>query len=175
MKRILAVLALTGMAISAYAQRDVPAGGCMDVASIETENTFGDHVGLGQQITMYKLKDDEGNPSFLLAISSITASFSIGTDVSSTTLSIPTGGILLDFGTTYQEAVDNLDRLLGMFALKDGAQMEFVTRDGDKVPCTLHKGFLGKHLSIGETSISKSNVKSLKTSLKISKKLHPDL
>ena len=35
MKRILITLALICMAICAYAQRDVPAGGCMEVASIE--------------------------------------------------------------------------------------------------------------------------------------------
>ena len=175
MKRILVTLALLCMAVCTYAQRDIPAGGCMDVASVTSDNTIGDTVGLGKQITLYKVKDNEGNPSFFLSISSVMASFSVGTDVSNTTLSIPTGGILLDFGTTYQEAMDKLDALIGLFVEKDGAQTELTCRDGSTTICTLHKGFLGKHLSIGETSMTKSEIKSLKTSLKISKKLHPDL
>lgn len=40
---------------------------------------------------------------------------------------------------------------------------------------SVYKGFLGKHLEIAETSITKSDIKSLKFSAKISKKLHPDL
>lgn len=163
------------MALFAYAQRDIPAGGCMDVASLETSDTFGEHVGLGKQVTLYKVKDNEGNPSFFLSISSVTASLSIGTDISNTTLSIPSGGVLLDFGTTYQEAMDNLNALIDLFAEKDGTQKELTSRDGGKTVCTLHKGILGKSISIEETSLSKSDIKSLRTSLKISKKLHPDL
>ena len=175
MKRILVTVALMCMAICSYAQRDIPAGGCMDVASVETSNSIGDNVGFGKQVTLYKVKDNEGNPSFLLSISGVSLSLSVGTDISSSTLSIPTGGVLLDFGTTYQEAMDNLDALIDMFAEKDGTQKELICRDGSKVQCTLNKGFLGKHLDIAETSLTKSNVKSLKTSFKISKKLHPDL
>lgn len=175
MKRLLVTLVLACLAICSYAQRDIPAGGSMELASVETGDTIGDHVGLNKQITLYKVKDEEGNPSFFLSVSHVSASFSFGTADSNTTFSIPDGGVLLDFGTTYQEAMDSLDRLLGMFVLKDGEQMELSCRDGSKVLCTLHKGFLGKHLSIEETSISKSDIKSLKTGLKISKKLHPDL
>ena len=82
---------------------------------------------------------------------------------------------MLDFGTTYEEAMDNLDALLKMFDEKDGTQIELACHDGGTVPCTLYKGFLGKHLDIAETSITKSDVKSLIFSFKISKKLHVDL
>ena len=51
MKKILVMLALACLAISAYAQRDVPPGGCMDVASVESNATFGDAVGLGPHVT----------------------------------------------------------------------------------------------------------------------------
>ena len=98
MKRILVTVALMCMAICSYAQRDIPAGGCMDVASVETSNSIGDNVGFGKQVTLYKVKDNEGNPSFLLSISGVSLSLSVGTDISSSTLSIPTGGVLLDFG-----------------------------------------------------------------------------
>ena len=175
MKRFLVILVLACLAVSAYAQRDVPAGGCMDVASVETGETFGDQVGLSKQITLYKVKDLEGNPSFLLSVSNTVASLIFGTEDANTSFSIPSGGILLDFGTSYQEAMDLLDALIDLFSEKDGAQMELSCQDGSTVLCTLHKGFLGKHIDIADTSVSRSEVKSLKTSFKISKKLHPDL
>lgn len=174
MKRILVTLALMCMAIFAYAQRDIPAGGSMEVASIESDDSVGG-IGQGKQISMYKVKDNDGNPSFLLCVSHTMLSLSFGTEDSNSTFSLPGGAVLLDFGTTYQEAMDNLDALLEMFAEKDGTQKELSNRDGSKTVCTLHKGFLGKNLEIAETSISKSDIKSLKFSFKISKKLHPDL
>lgn len=162
------------MAIFAYAQRDIPAGSSMEVASIESDDSVGG-IGQGKQISMYKVKDNDGNPSFLLCVSHTMLSLSFGTEDSNSTFSLPGGAVLLDFGTTYQEAMDNLDALLEMFAEKDGTQKELSNRDGSKTVCTLHKGFLGKNLEIAETSISKSDIKSLKFSFKISKKLHPDL
>ena len=175
MKKILVMLALACLAISAYAQRDVPPGGCMDVASVETDTIFGDTVGLGKQITLYKVKDDEGNPNFYLCISNVTASLIFGNEDSFTSFTLPSGGVMLDFGTTYDEAMDNLDVLLDMFKEQDGAQIEFTCRDGSTVVCTFNKGLFGSHILIAETSLTKSDIKSLKTSFKISKRLHPDL
>ncbi len=47
--------------------------------------------------------------------------------------------------------------------------------DGSPAVFTLHKGFLGKHLSIREASLSKGDLKFLRTGLKLSKKLHSAL
>ena len=174
MKKILVTLALLCMAICSYAQRDIPAGGCMEVASLESDDSIGG-IGQEKQITLYKVKDDEGNPSFLLCVSHTMLSLTFGSEDSNTTFSLPGGAVLLEFGTTYQEAMDNLNALVDMYSEKDGAQKELLCQDGNTVPCTLHKGFLGKHLEIADTSISKSEIKSLIFSFKISKKLHPDL
>ena len=174
MKKILLTISLICLAICAYAQRDIPAGGCMDVASVETNDSAGG-VGMGKQITLYKIKDNDGNPGFFLIISNPALTLSIGTADSMTSLSIPSGGVQLDFGTTYEEAMGHLDSLLDMFKEENGTQKELPCKDGSIVQCTLNKGFLGKHLNIAETSLTKSDIKSLKTSFKISKKLHPDL
>ena len=147
----------------------------MEVASVETGETFGDHVGLSKQVSLYKVKDNEGNPSFFLCVSNTTVSLIFGTEDSNSSFSFPSGVVMLDFGTTYQDALDKLEALIDFFSEKNGSQMELATRDGDIILCTLNKGFLGKHLDVAETSLSKSDVKSLKTGLKISKKLHPDL
>ena len=146
----------------------------MEVASIESDDSIGG-IGQGKQVTMYKVKDDDGNPSFLLCVSHTMISFSFGTEDSNSMFSLPGGAVLLDFGTTYQEAIDNLDALIDMFSEKDGAQKELICRDGSTIQCTLYKGFLAKHLDIADTSITKSDIKSLKASFKITKKLHPDL
>lgn len=176
MKRILITLALICLAICAYAQRDIPAGGSLEVASVETDDSVGDdYVGLNKQIRLYKVKDNEGNPSFLLSISHVTASLNFTSGSTSTSISIPSGGVLLDFGKTYQDAMDSLDALIEIFSLSDGAQKELACQDGSKVLCEFHKGLLGKHISIEGTPISKSDLKALKTSFKISKRLHPDL
>ena len=175
MKKFFVTLVLMGMAFCSYAQRDIPAGGSMEVASVETGESFDDSVGFSKQVSLYKVKDNEGNPSFFLCVSNTMASFFFGTEDSNTSITIPSGVIMLDFGTTYQEAMDNLDALIAMFSQKDGTQKELTCRDGSKTVCTLHKGFLGKSICIEDTSLSKSDIKSLKISFKISKKLHPDL
>lgn len=174
MKKLFLTFALACLAICAYAQRDVPVGGCMDVASVESNNSIGP-VGVGKQITLYKARDNDGNPSFFLSISNPTLTLSIGTEDSMASFGIPTGGILLDFGTTYDEAMGVLDALLEFFDEENGAQKELPCCDGSTVVCTLNKGAFGKSISIAETSLSKGNVKSLKASFKISKKLHKDL
>jgi len=175
MKKLLITLALLCLAVCAYAQRDIPAGGSIEVASLESDETFGDHVGHGKQISLYKVKDREGNPAFFLCVSHTVVSFTFGTEDSNTSFSLPGGAALLDFGTTYEEAMAHLDALKDLFAEKDGTQKELACRDGSTVPCTLHKGFLGKHLEIADTSITKGDIKSLIFSAKLSKKLHPDL
>lgn len=173
MKKILLTLALICIAVCSYAQRDIPAGGYMDVASVET--SFGDDVGVSKQVTLYKIKDKEGNPAFFLFASKVMATFTFGTVDSFSSLAIPSGCTILDFGTTYEDALQNLENLLDLFAQQDGAQLELTSRDGSVVPCTLHKGVLGKHIGLDGTYLSKSDVKSLRTGLKISKKLHKDL
>lgn len=170
MKKILFTLAFACLAICSYAQRDVPAGGSMEVASVETESSIGG-VGVGKQIYLYKVKDNDGNPEFFLSISNPALTLSIG----DSWFGIPTGGTLLSFGTTYDEAMNMLDSLLDLFNEENGTQKELVSRDGNPIVCTLKKGTFGKSLSIEETSLSKSNVKALKNSFKFSKKLHRDL
>ena len=147
----------------------------MEVASVETNYTIGDTIGMGKQITLYKVKDNDGNPCYMLCVSHAIATFTFGTVDAFSMISIPNGVVLLDFGPTYQDAMDNLDALLAMYELDNGAQKELRCTDGSTVQCTLHKGLLGKHLDIEGTDLNKSDVKSLKTSLKISKKLHRDL
>ena len=165
MKKLILTLTVALFATVSYAQKDIPAGASMELASTES----GD-----DQMYVYKVKDKEGNPQFLLSASHLSASFDISTADSSAGFGIGDGTIVV-IGETYEAALKNIEDLIALFDEADGAQMEFTNMDGSPAVFTLHKGFLGKHLSIGEASISKSDLKSLRTGLKISKKLHSQL
>lgn len=165
MKKLLITIAIALMAISAYAQRDIPAGASLEVASVEQNDN---------NLYMYKVKDKEGTPAYYLSVSRVEYAFEAEILNSTTTFSSSNGTVLL-FGETYEDALENLEELLEMFTEDDGEQKEFTSIDGTKVLCTLHRGCLGKHLSIGEASLTKGSIKSLRYSLKVSKKLHPDI
>ena len=165
MKKLILAVVLAGMTIISYAQRDVRPGSSLEVASVEqNDNNF----------YIYKVKDKEGNPAYYLSVSRVEYAFEAEILNSTTTFSSSNGTVLL-FGETYEDAMENLEDLLEMFTEDDGEQKEFTSIDGTKVLCTLHKGCLGKHLSIGEASLTKGNIKSLRYGMKVSKKLHPDI
>ena len=165
MKKLFFAVVLACTAVISYAQRDVKPGRSLEVAGVEqNDNNF----------YIYKVKDNDGNPAYYLSVSRVEYAFEAEILNSTTTFSSSNGTVLL-FGETYEDAQENLEELLEMFTEDDGEQKEFTCLDGSKVPCTLHKGCLGKHLSIGEASLTKGNIKSLRYSLKVSKKLHPDI
>lgn len=165
MKKLFLAVVLACMTVISYAQRDVKPGSSLEVANVEqNDNNF----------YIYKVKDKEGTPAYYLSVSRVEYAFEAEILNSTTTFSSSNGTVLL-FGETYEDALENLEGLLEMFTEEDGEQKEFTSIDGTKVLCTLHRGCLGKHLSIGEATLTKGNIKSLRYSLKVSKKLHPDI
>lgn len=165
MKKLFLTLAVALFATVSYAQKDIPAGASMELASVEN----GD-----DQMYVYKVKDKEGNPQFLLSAGHMMASFDVSTPDSSAGFSIGDGTVVV-IGETYEDALQNIEDLIALFDEADGTQKEFTTMEGSPAVFTLHKGFLGKHLSIGEASLSKGDLKSLRMGMKISKKLHSEL
>lgn len=137
----------------------------MEVASVEQNDS---------NLYIYKVKDKAGNPAYYFSVSHVESTFEAEIFNANTTFSSSSGSVIL-FGETYEDAMENLEELLEMFTEDNGAQREFTCLDGTKVLCTLNKGCLGKHLSIGNASITKGNIKSLRYGLKFSKKLHPDI
>ena len=164
MKRLLVILALVCMTVCAYAQKDIPAGGCMEVASAGGDDEF----------TLYKVKDKEGNPSFFLSVTDVAFSSDYELLGVETTFSALNGSVLY-FGATSEEVMANLDELLEMFDKPGGTQKEFTCRDGSTALCTLNKSIFGKSLRVGKVSIGKSDIKSLKSDFKATKKRYPDL
>ena len=150
-----------------YAQKDIPSGGSMELASLES----GD-----DQFALYKVKDKEGNPNFIFTASHQIFSFDVSTPDSSGGFGIGDGKALI-IGESYEDALACINELIGLFDQADGTQKEFTCMDGSTVMVTLHKGFLGRHLSVGvgDASVSKGELKSLRTGLKLSKKLHSEL
>lgn len=165
MKKLFVSLALACMAICSYAQQDIKARDRMEIASVETNDN---------EITLYKVKEADGNSGFYLVASHVLVSFSLEILESTTSFS-SADGALLYFGASADEAMDKLDALIDLFSEQAGAQMEFTCRDGSTVAATLRKGLFGKYLDIQDTNVSKSDIKSLKASFKIARKLHPGL
>lgn len=165
MKKLFVSLALACMAICSYAQQDIKARDRMEIASVETNDN---------EITLYKVKEADGDSGFYLVASHVLVSFSLEILESTTSFS-SADGTLLYFGASADEAMDKLDALIDLFSEQAGAQMEFTCRDGSTVAATLRKGLFGKYLDIQDTNVSKSDIKSLKASFKIARKLHPGL
>ncbi len=165
MKKFFLTLAVALFATLSYAQKDIPAGGSMELAAIES----GD-----DQLALYKIKDKEGKPSFLFTASHQLISFDVQTPDSSGGIGFADGKALI-IGESYEDALKTLEELIALFDQADGTQKEFTCMDGSTVTVTLHKGFLGRHLSVGDASVSKGELKSLRTGLKLSKKLHSEL
>ena len=165
MQKLFVSLALACMAICSYAQQDIKARDRMEIASVETNDN---------EITLYKVKEADGNSGFYLVASHVLVSFSLEILESTTSFS-SADGTLLYFGASADEAMDKLDALIDLFSEQVGAQMEFTCRDGSTVAATLRKGLFGKYLDIQDTNVSKSDIKSLKASFKIARKLHPGL
>jgi hypothetical protein len=165
MKKLFVSLALACMVICSYAQQDIKARDRMEIASVETNDN---------EITLYKVKEADGNSGFYLVASHVLVSFSVEILESTTTFS-SADGTLLYFGASADEVLDKLDALIDLFSEPAGAQMEFTCRDGSTVAAILRKGLFGKYLDIRDTNVSKSDIKSLKNSFKIARKLHPGL
>lgn len=165
MKKFFLTLAVALLATLSYAQKDIPAGASMELAAIES----GD-----DQFALYKVKDKEGNPNFIFTASHQIFSFDVSTPDSSGGFGIGDAKALI-IGKSYEDALKTLEELIALFDQADGTQKEFTCMDGSTVMVTLHKGILGKHLSVGDASVSKGELKSLRTGLKLSKKLHSEL
>ena len=115
MKKFLVTIAIALMAISAYAQKDIPAGASLELASIENND---------KQFTLYKVKDLEGNPAFYLTVGRVTGSMSLSIgSFSSESTSLDAATLFI--GETYEEAMETLDSLIEMFKEENGAQREF--------------------------------------------------
>lgn len=163
MKKWILTLTLACVAICSYAQQNIRPMDGMEIASVENNNN---------RITLYKVTDAEGNPGFYLG--AIHVRILLTLEYLNTTFS-DADGPLLYLGASSEEAMNNLDALIALFSEEEGAQMEFTCRDGSTVAATIRKALLGKNLVIRETSVAKSDIKSLKASFKIARKLRPDL
>ncbi|MBR0534065.1 MAG: hypothetical protein IJK19_05180 [Bacteroidales bacterium] len=183
MKRFLITLAVALFTLPVSAQ-NIPAKMRVEIADIEQNDD-------SYTIFQYKDADDEA-VSYYLALSTDLGGFdfSIGDDIS--------GGIhdfdetCIFMGTNLSEAMSFLDTILDLFDQQPGTSLELACRptlpfegmgEYGTATCTLVKGLFGKHLNVAFkgrnnrdalVELTRGNVRSLMTSLKIDRKLHPD-
>ena len=182
MKKILIALALIFPAFFAAAQ-EIPAGMRMELAEI-SEND--------DQFSIFKYKDEDGSVAYYLSVG---REFNVVEAVFGDVSNISLGHVdetVLCLGKTYDEAQAFLESMLALFDKELETTVEFPARlsvgaeklGGESVAnCIVVKRFLqGKHLLFhfisgdhtGESELSKANLKSLISSLKIARKLHPE-
>ena len=183
MKRtILSVAAALIMATCVIAQ-DIPAGMRMEL--IESEDDSRD------QYTIFKYKEKNGNEAYYMGVGNkIELLGLVRDDITDMSIS-HMDEVCLPMGSTRQEVIDNLDSYLELLDKPAGTTVEFPCRinngvglgDESKSTCIVTKRFLqGKRLCFHFTSgnrtaqadLRKSSVKSMKLSVKLDIKLHPD-
>lgn len=183
MKRILITLIIAcGTVFAAYAQKDIPAGQRYEAVELED----GDDV-----FSVFKYKDADGTFGYYLSIGHTTSSvdISVGSIFDGSFRKTPETCICL--GDNADEALETLNGLLELLDEEVGTIKEFPSRitngvglfDYGSTSCEIVKPFLcGKRLRwtfksnehVYEADLTKGNLKSLRSGLKLNQKLQPD-
>ena len=179
---ILSVAAALMMATCVIAQ-DIPAGMRMEL--IESEDDSRD------QYTIFKYKEKNGNEAYYMGVGNkIELLGLVRDDITDMSIS-HMDEVCLPMGSTRQEVIDNLDSYLELLGKPAGTTVEFPCRinngvglgDESKSTCIVTKRFLqGKRLCFhftsgnrtAEADLRKSSLKSMKLSVKLDIKLHPN-
>ena len=184
MKRIFTTLAIALIAVFAYAQNNTPAGMRFELAEYEDED-------LDNEYAVFSYKDDDGTVGYFLGLGhEFNIVKALRDDVKDVAIS-HIKEVCLYLGTTSAEAIEALDGLLKFLDEKTGTAKEFPCRmatgaeklgDASTTTCIVTKRFLQAkrlcfHFTTGthtaEVDLTKSAIKSLKNSLKLTLKLHP--
>ena len=181
-KSLFTVAAAMMMATYVIAQ-DIPTDMRMEI--IESEDDSHDHY------TIFKYKEKNGNTGYWMGVGNKTELLSLVRD-DITDMSIShMDEVCLPMGSTRQEVLDNLDSYLELLDKPAGTTVEFPCRidnyaglgDESKTTCIVTKRFLqGKRLCFhftsgkrtAEADLRKSSIKSMKVSVKLDMKLHPN-
>ena len=181
-KSLFTVVAAMMMATYVIAQ-DIPTDMRMEI--IESEDDSHD------QYTIFKYKEKNGNTGYWMGVGNKTELLSLVRD-DITDMSIShMDEVCLPMGSTRQEVLDNLDSYLELLDKPAGTTVEFPCRidnyaglgDESKTTCIVTKRFLqGKRLCFhftsgkrtAEADLRKSSIKSMKLSVKLDMKLHPN-
>ena len=182
MKRIIISLVLACFAFSVHAQKDIPAGMRIEVAEIGEND---------DQYTIFKYKDEDGTTGYYMSLAHRADNLDFLLEGTSLSIS-DIDEICLWLGADSDEALAALEDLLELLDQDAGTEREFVCRQArgirlstepSSITGVVKKRLLwGKYLSFSfisrdrtmEVSLSKSNVKQLRSSFKIDLKLHPN-
>lgn len=181
-KTFFTVAAAMMMATYVIAQ-DIPTDMRMEI--IESEDDSHD------QYTIFKYKEKNGNTGYWMGVGNKTELLGLVRD-DITDMSIShMDEVCLPMGSTRQEVLDNLDSYLELLDKPTGTTVELPCRidnyaglgDESKTTCIVTKRFLqGKRLCFhftsgkrtAEADLRKSSIKSMKVSVKLDMKLHPN-
>ena len=183
MKRLLITLALALAAVSAFAQRDIPAGMRMEFTEVEQDEN-------GYSIFTYK--DEDGTYGYYLSLTHSIDLLSIFRDDDSDFSFQHFDEVCLLLGATADEAAATLESFQTLLEAQTGTVTQFPCRrtNGaevltvpDTATCFVVKRFFqakrlcfqfvsGQHTA--EVDLTKSALKSLIWNFGVARKLHPD-
>lgn len=171
MKRILAILLLAALSVGGYAQqRDFPQRN--ELVVLESDN---------ETLEIFKDKDHQ----YFLSVGHL----GVGDEVVQVYFD-PVFELFIPLGSNVSEALETLQQLQALSKDTPGTSIEmpgclalgFPTEEREPVRITCRKAFLCRHLLfsveregyVRATTVTKSNIGSLVTSLKLHKKFHPN-
>lgn len=183
MKRTILTVASALMMATCVIAQDIPAGMRMEL--IESEDDSHD------QYTIFKYKEKNGNEGYYMGVGyKIELLGLVRDDITDMSIS-HMDEVCFPMGSTRQEVIDNLDSYLELLDKPAGTTVEFPCRINNgvglgqesKSTCIVTKRFLqGKRLCFhftsgnrtAEADLRKSSIKSMKLSVKLDMKLHPN-
>lgn len=184
MKRIIMAVAATLMMATYMLAQEIPAGMRMEI--VESDNDSKD------QYSIFKYKEQNGNVGYYMGVGyKIELLGLIRDDITDVSIS-HMDEVCFPMGSTRDDVLDKLDSFLELLDNPAGTTLEFPCRinngaaglgDEATATCTVTKRFLqGKRLCFRFTSgertvdadLLKSSIKSMRLSVKLDKKLHPN-
>ena len=182
MKRVLILAALLCCGIFSSAQKNLPVGQIFDICEIEQNDN---------RYSIFKYKDEDGTIAYYLNLGRVTfdTEWILGTEAKGS-FSMGEQTCLI-MGADAEQAIAFMNSMLELLQDEPGESKEFICRNNNGLKFTdlgtanavVAKGFFGeKRLDFsfvcngkdGQASISKGTLKSLISSLKFNRKLHPD-
>jgi len=180
MKRILLVTAIALMTVMCVKAQNIPAGMRMEIIEVGQDDN---------EYSIFQYKDPDGTTGYYMSLGHVTELLSLVRDDITDASFNHISEVCLPLGSTKEDVLANLDKLLELFNQDKGTTAELACRlstgsdrlgDESTATYTVVKRFLqGKRLSFQFTSgrrtaqadLTKSVVKQLKFGVKIDRKM----
>ncbi len=183
MKKVLLIAATIMMALMNVQAKDIPAGMRMEIIEADEEDK--------NQYSIFQYKDDDGTVGYYMSVGRYTELIGLNRNDMSASFG-QYDEVCLYMGSTRNDVIESLDNMLTLMTKDKGTTAEFQCRlatwgqrlgEKAKTTCIVTKRFLqskrlcfyfnsGKRTTYAD--LTKSGIKSMRLSVKLDIRLHPD-